>query len=107
MDFLAVLEFLIKTFQREHVESILESLGEKESWMRCWRGSEMLSAEERKEMLEDAADRRRRDHFRVAGAMATPAMSFDEYLRFLNQIQEAFAPFKISRRITRTEKNKL
>ncbi len=67
----------------------------------------MLSIDEKQEMREDGEDRNRRDRFRAVKEAPMPPLSFDECLRFLNQVQDLFSPFEISRRITRTEHNRL
>ena len=67
----------------------------------------MLSEEEKKEMLADANDVSRRDSFRFSRNNSTSNMSFDEYLAFLDDVQQVFMPFKCSSKITETELNKL
>ncbi len=67
----------------------------------------MLNSDEKQEMLEDGKDRHRRDRFRAVKETPMPPLSFDEYLRFLNQVQDLFSPFEISHRITRTAHNRL
>lgn len=47
----------------------------------------MLSEEMKREMLEDARSIRRRDDFRSA-RNRTDSISFEEYLFFLNRLQE-------------------
>ena len=74
--------------------------------MRGRKSKKMLSNEEKKEMLEDARNLKRRDAFRRAQA-AHPKLSFDEYLLFLNNVQEIFSPFSVSRKSTITKYNKL
>lgn len=49
----------------------------------------MLSPKEKKEMLCDAGSKKRRISFRVA-KNKDPLSSFDEYLRFLSQVQKMF-----------------
>ena len=66
----------------------------------------MLSDEEKKEMIEDGKNLKRRDAFRKAQAIHTE-LSLDEYLLFLNNIQEVFSPFPVSRKPTITAYNKL
>ena len=67
----------------------------------------MLSDEEKKEMLEDGMNKTRRYDFRMVRAKKIADISFDEYLKFLNDVQKIFSPFKPSRRITVTRLNKL
>ena len=65
-----------------------------------------LSEEEKKEMLEDGKSIKRRDDFRF-GRTLNGEISFDEYLHFLNDVQEIFSPFPVSRKPTITKYNKL
>ncbi|MDP2911438.1 MAG: hypothetical protein Q8N76_03795 [Candidatus Omnitrophota bacterium] len=66
----------------------------------------MLSAEEKKEMLEDSLSKARRDDFRfMAGSRQECIM--DEFLTFLNSVQEVFGPFKPSNQPVVTKLNKL
>ncbi|MBU1870105.1 MAG: hypothetical protein KJ818_06520 [Candidatus Omnitrophica bacterium] len=65
----------------------------------------MLSEEEKREMLEDALSKARRDDFRLAGR-DSKGISFDSYLSFLNNIQKVFSAFQISRYRALTELNK-
>ncbi len=65
----------------------------------------MLSEEEKREMLEDGKSQSRRDHFRFARSKDNDNLSFDGYLTFLNQVQEIFSPFEVSRSITLTKLN--
>jgi hypothetical protein len=65
----------------------------------------MLTKEEKKEMLEDAKSASRRQDFRVAKAGGS--VSFDQYLNFLNNVQDIFGSFKESRQPTKTSLNKL
>ena len=67
----------------------------------------MLSNEEKKEMLEDAESKKRREHFRFARRKNIDVDSFDDYILFLNSIQKIFAPFKIFSYPTHTKSNKL
>jgi hypothetical protein len=67
----------------------------------------MLSREEKKEMLKDAKDGRRRKDFDAAKSAGQPARSFDVYIAFLDSAQNIFSPFKASRRPTLTKFNKL
>lgn len=67
----------------------------------------MLTEEEKREMLEDSRSIKRRDDFRAALETGKNNLSLDEYLLFLNQLQEIFSPFKVSRDITITKDNKL
>lgn len=61
---------------------------------------------EKREMLEDASDLKRRDDFRFSSRI--PAnLSFDEYLKFVDDLQKIFGPFPVSDKITKTENNKL
>ena len=66
----------------------------------------MLSKEEKREMLEDARSKARRDDFRLA-RQDFVVISFDKYLVFLNNIQKVFSPFKISQSRALTKLNKL
>ena len=67
----------------------------------------MLSEEEKREMLEDASDQSRRDSFRFSRECSNSNISFDEYLTFLNNVQQMFLPFISSTKITETSLNKL
>ena len=67
----------------------------------------MLSEEEKKEMLTDANDKSRRDSFRFSKKSNVQSISFDEYLNFLNDVQQIFFPFKGLKNITQTRLNKL
>lgn len=64
----------------------------------------MLTKEEKREMLEDAKNMTRRQDFRAL--RGKDFISFDQYLIFLNDIQEIFGPFKESRQATKTSLNK-
>lgn len=66
----------------------------------------MLSDKVKKEMLEDARDRARRDNFRIVKNKKVN-ISFDEYLKALNDIQKIFSPFKIPTHVTLTRMNKI
>lgn len=65
----------------------------------------MLSEDEKKEMLEDAASRLRCKHFRATKIKQN--LSFDDYLVFLDNIQKFFSQFPVSYKITHTEFNRL
>ena len=67
----------------------------------------MLSNREKKELLEDAKSTRRRNDFRLAKASFGKTNSIDEYFRFLQNIQDIFAPFDIPTNPTITKFNKL
>ncbi len=68
----------------------------------------MLSEQEKREMIEDARSKKRRDDFRVAKIKFPPRqLSLDEYIRFLDSVQKIFGPFKLSRESTPTRFNKL
>ena len=67
----------------------------------------MLSNEEKREMLEDAKSKERRQDFRFAKNKEYPFFSLDEYLLFLNDIQKIFGAFKVSNCPTITKLNKL
>ncbi|MFO7754139.1 MAG: hypothetical protein R6V41_13555 [Desulfobacteraceae bacterium] len=68
----------------------------------------MLTEEEKREMLEDAADPARREDFRALRRSAGSGIpSLDEYIRFLDDLQEIFGPFKVSKKIMKTSRNKL
>ena len=66
----------------------------------------MLDDIEKQEMLEDAMNIRRRDDFRYSSRIPIN-LSFDEYLKFLADLQKIFGPFPVSQKITKTENNKL
>ena len=66
----------------------------------------MLDDIEKQEMLEDAMSIRRRDDFRYSSRIPIN-LSFDEYLKFLDDLQKIFGPFPVSQKITKTENNKL
>lgn len=66
----------------------------------------MLSGQEKREMLQDAKSKIRRDSFRAAQDKAIK-ISFDEYIKVLDDLQKIFSPFKISTYITPTRFNKL
>lgn len=66
----------------------------------------MLDDIEKQEMLEDAMSTKRRDDFRFSSDIPVN-LSFDEYLKFLDGLQKIFGPFPVSRKITKTEYNKL
>jgi hypothetical protein len=62
----------------------------------------MLSKEEREEMLADAHDPRRREMFAKAAVVGAGApCSFEEYIKFLMDIQKVFGAFEYSREISR------
>ena len=65
----------------------------------------MFSEEDKKEMLEDARSRLRRNNFRAAKNKQN--FSFDDYLIFLDSIQKLFSQFTVSHHITHAEFNKL
>jgi hypothetical protein len=68
----------------------------------------MLSEQEKREMLEDARSKERRDNFRFAkDKIKEVPLSLDEYIKFLNDIQKIFGPFPISYKPTPTKFNKL
>ena len=67
----------------------------------------MLSEEEKKEMLEDALSKSRRDDFRFASELRMNKCSIDDFLTFLNSVQEVFTSFKPSKRSVMTKLNKL
>lgn len=67
----------------------------------------MLSSQEKKEMLGDGKSQSRRDHFRFARSKDNDNLSFDDYLTFLNQVQEIFSPFEVSRSVTPAKLNRL
>ena len=71
----------------------------------------MLTALEKKEMLEDGRSIKRRKQFaeakkRAAKHRVHKKKSLDEYISFLTEIQKVF-PFKVSRKKTITRFNKL
>ncbi len=67
----------------------------------------MLSDEEKKEMLEDGLSITRRNDFRYANEKIKSDISFDEYLKFLNDIQKVFPVKEANLKITETKFNKL
>ena len=70
----------------------------------------MLSNEEKREMLGDAASETRREDFRRAREKyprRDQRETLDEYIEFLDSVQEIFGPFEISTRPTITKANKL
>lgn len=67
----------------------------------------MLSAEEKREMLEDAHSRERRVHFSHARQSKNVLGDLDDFLRFMKGIQSVFPPAEISRKKTLTKFNKL
>ncbi len=68
----------------------------------------MLSEQEKREMLQDARSKERRDSFRFAkDKIKEKPLTLDEYIKFLNDIQKIFGPFPISRKPTPTKFNKL
>ena len=68
----------------------------------------MLSNEEKKEMLADAKSAQRKKHFRAAARNNKEnKASIDEYIAFLNDVQDIFSPFAILRHPTPTKSNKL
>ena len=66
----------------------------------------MLSEREKREMLEDARSKTRRDDFSAASGKFVN-ISFDEYLAALDDLQKVFSPFKTPTNITPTRLNKL
>lgn len=68
----------------------------------------MLSEEEKREMLEDARNEKRRDDFQFAKEKYPLSFySLDEYIVFLDSIQKIFGPFKVFHKPTPTKFNKL
>ncbi len=67
----------------------------------------MLSEEEKKEMLEDGKSESRRNNFRFAREKFKDNISFEEYLLFLNNIQQLIPQLEGSSRATITRLNKL
>ena len=67
----------------------------------------MLSSEEKREMLEDAGNKRRGEDFITAEEKIPAAASFDMYISFLDSVQKIFSPFAIDSRRTITKLNKL
>jgi hypothetical protein len=67
----------------------------------------MLSKREKSEMLEDAKSNARRKNFRFVREKMGHSISFEEYMRFLNEIQKAFAPLGPIKDITITKFNRL
>jgi len=67
-----------------------------------------LTPEEKREMLADGLDQKRGEDFRTALRMRPKKrMTFDEYLAFLNDVQEVFGAFHRSRKPTITKRNRL
>ncbi len=66
----------------------------------------MLSNLEKLEMRADASDKERMKDFQVL-RKDVGKISFEDYLTFLNNIQQVFKPFNISTHKTKTELNKL
>jgi len=68
----------------------------------------MLDPEMKREMLEDAANLKRREDFRQGRLKgAKQILSLDEYLNFLEGVQEVFPHTEISRKPTLTHANRL
>lgn len=67
----------------------------------------MLSRQEKKEMLADARNSKRRDDFRRCRRLKSRPLSFEEYLKFLNDVQRLFSPFPLRRRPMISDKNKM
>jgi hypothetical protein len=67
----------------------------------------MLSQEEKKEMLEDAQNKRRRKDFEAAESLKPAARGLDLYISFLNSVQKIFSSFKPSTDPTIVKLNKL
>ena len=55
----------------------------------------MLNPQERKEILQDAADLKRRDAFRQT-LLKNSMRSFDTYIKFLNNLQKIFSQNSLS-----------
>ena len=66
----------------------------------------MLDDIEKRELLEDANNLERRDDFRFSSRIPIN-LSFDEYLKFVDDLQKIFGPFPVSTKITETRFNKL
>ena len=66
----------------------------------------MLSEQEKREMLEDAKSNVRRDSFRAAQGKILK-ISFDEYIKALDDLQKIFSPFNAPTYITVTKLNRL
>ncbi len=68
----------------------------------------MLTKEEKKEMVADARDTCRRDDFRsVKKIDSKTSVSLDSYIKFLDDIQAIYGPFKFSRNPISSSNNKL
>jgi len=67
----------------------------------------VLSKEEKEEMLRDAKSKRRMGSLKPRPGEKRAKISYDEYLSFLNSVQEIFSPFKTSVTPTLTKFNKL
>lgn len=66
----------------------------------------MLSEQDKKEMLEDARSKARRDDFRAIAARPID-ISFDEYIKALDDLQKIFVQFKTPVHVAPTKLNKL
>lgn len=58
-------------------------------------------------MLDDARSAERARSFRYGRDAGDGRMSFDEYISFLDEVQEIFGPFSMSRQHTETAENRL
>ncbi len=68
----------------------------------------MLSENEKSEMIQDSKSIFRREAFKVSREKTLKEnLSFDEYLKFLHDVQNTISPFDISIKKTITDKNKL
>ncbi len=68
----------------------------------------MLSEREKKEFVKDGSSLKRRNDFSMAKLKAQHIpSSLDEYIRFLNEMQQIFGPFACSKKKTVTTFNKL
>ena len=68
----------------------------------------MLTKEEKKEMIADAMNTSRRDNFRAAKTKTSSiSVSLDDYIHFLDDIQELYGSFKPSKNPIPSHNNKL
>lgn len=66
----------------------------------------MLGSREKK-ILDYFKYRKRLEDFRLAQQAGGMSVTFNEYLKFLSDVQAVFGTFKVSRRPTVTKNNKL
>jgi len=130
LNFKKVLKFIIEEFTKEQIEFALIGgfaldsanvsratvdvdllvLAEKKNPIKQIMTAKgyMLDPEMKREMLEDAADPKRREDFRQGRLKSVKQVSsLDDYLNFLEGVQEAFPHAEISRKPTLTHANRL